>query len=290
MNAELHGMIEGMSNEDYHGGPGISKSHLDVIAKSPRHYWGAYIDPEREPREATPAMRMGTMIHTAILEPDTIGDRMMLMPEDAPTRPNSRQINAKNPSPETVAAIKWWADFEASRAGKEIVTPDEMKSILRVRDVVHSHPVASKLLADGVAEQSYFAKDEETGLLIKCRPDWMTPNGIMVDVKSTEDASPAAFGRSTVNYRYYLQPPWYGDILQRLYGEPPGAFVFIAVEKSRPHACGVYFATKDQVDAGRLQYRKELDLIAEHRERGEWPDYSEEAQPLQLPGWFKFPI
>jgi hypothetical protein len=304
MNTELHGMIPDMSNEDYHRGPGISKSHLDRISAdnggTPLHYWAAYIDPDREPQQQTPAMRMGTLIHTAVLEPDTLATRTMLMPEDAPTRPTSRQRDAKKPSESTLEAIAWWDRFEATRAGREIITPDEHKALIRIQDRVRNHPIAGRLLADGEAEKSYFAKtavriiDHDTGEvteteeLVKCRPDWVTSNGVMVDLKSTESASPSAFGRSVVNYRYFVQPPWYGDIFNTLYGEPPAAFVFIAVEKAWPHAVGVYFSTADQIDMGRDQYRKDLRLIAECKANNRWPDFgSVEALPLALPGWFK---
>lgn len=280
------GLHENISNEEYHKSAGISKSHLDVIAKTPMHYWSKYIDPNREPSEPTAAMRMGTLIHTAVLEPDTLTERTILAPEGINRRTNDGKAA--------------WAAFEAQAKGREIITLEEHETLLRIQDRVRNHPIAGRLLADGVAEQSYYSKrtlnvvDNETGEIqqveetLKCRPDWMTGNGVMVDLKSTDDASPDGFGRSVVNYRYYIQPPWYGDILEELYGEPPAAFVFIAVEKSWPHAIGVYFATIDQIELGRAHYRKDLNQIAECKARNLWPDFSSlEAQPLKLPGWFK---
>ncbi len=57
-----------MENADYHAHPAISKSHLDLIARSPLHYWARYIDPKRVIPEPTPAMRIGSAVHTHVLE------------------------------------------------------------------------------------------------------------------------------------------------------------------------------------------------------------------------------
>ena len=65
------GIFEGIPNADYHGGPGISKSGLDKIRRSPLHY-RASLEAQKEP---TAAQREGTIIHDLVLEPDTFWDR-----------------------------------------------------------------------------------------------------------------------------------------------------------------------------------------------------------------------
>src|SRR5690606_39465824 len=63
-----------MSNEEYHSLPdSISKSGLDLIARSPAHYRYA------ERREPTRAMVIGTAIHAAILEPDVFATEYLLL-------------------------------------------------------------------------------------------------------------------------------------------------------------------------------------------------------------------
>jgi hypothetical protein len=52
------GRYTDIDNEAYHFGPGISKSHLDVVAHSPRLYWAKYIDPNCETVERTPGSAM----------------------------------------------------------------------------------------------------------------------------------------------------------------------------------------------------------------------------------------
>lgn len=69
-----------MENADYHAHPAISKSHLDLIARSPLHYWARYIDPNRVPTEPTDAMRLGTAVHTLTLEADQFEARYAVAP------------------------------------------------------------------------------------------------------------------------------------------------------------------------------------------------------------------
>lgn len=62
------GVYEGISNAEYHGGPGISKSGLDLIHRSPMHYH-AVVTAEND-HTPTPAQELGTAAHALILEPE----------------------------------------------------------------------------------------------------------------------------------------------------------------------------------------------------------------------------
>ena len=64
----LPGVYAGLTNEAYHGGPGISKSGLDLINKTPATF--RYVTDHPTEREETSAMRIGTAVHAAILEPE----------------------------------------------------------------------------------------------------------------------------------------------------------------------------------------------------------------------------
>lgn len=265
------GLVE-QTNEQYHSGPGISKSHLDVISSaSPRHYWHKYLNPDREPEEPTPAKVLGSAIHSIILEPDLFS-----------------QAYVPNPGIERKSNVgkAEYEAFLAQNKGKIILTDDQYQRCLQVRDAVHRHPVASGLLRGGKAEQSFYAVDPETGELIKCRFDYLHDGGGMaVDVKSAEDASPAGFGKSVYNYRYDLQPPWYFDVLEINYGEVPKDWVFLAVEKDPPFAIGIYYPTPEQIEAGRRVARRDFLRIVQAKREGLWPDYGYEPAEVKMPPW-----
>jgi len=272
MDAKLHGLVE-LTNEEYHGGPGVSKSHLDEIAaeldRTPKHYWQKYLNPEREPEKQTPALLLGQAAHIAILQPDELHDYVV----------RGLEIDRRS------TANKFeWAQFEEEHAGKIILPAGDYEKVLRIRDAIHRHPVIGPLFRRGTAEQSFFTTDKETGELIKCRTDWVLDGGgAIVDLKSTECASQRAFGYSAEKYRYHVQVAWYEDILIDLYGERPKHWMFVAFEKEPPYACGLFYATREDREEGRALARRDLNLIAQCRAAGHWPDFATEALPLTRP-------
>lgn len=268
------GLVE-QTNEAYHAGPGISKSHLDAIASgSPRHYWHRYINPDREPRQPTSAMIMGSAVHAAILEPD-------LFPSEVIESPGFDR-RTKNGKAEYEA-------FQQANKGRIVLDPEDYATCLAMRDAVHRHPVAAGLLQGGKAEQSFYAIDPDSGELIKCRTDYMHDSGAMiVDLKTTEDASPGGFGKSAANFRYPVQTAWYNRVLDCAFGEHPENWVFLAVEKQPPYAIGIYFMEPDVVARASIAAQRDFESIVKHRRSGEWPDYGIDPQPLLLPAWSKF--
>lgn len=264
-NAVINSLVQ-MSNEAYHAADGISKSHTDAAAAGPQHYWAKYIDPNRQPFAPTDDMRIGTLIHAAVLEPDEVGNRYIVLPEEGPNRPTSRQINAKKPSPETLAAIDWWREFEEKAKGKEIVPAEWLETAWNCRKAIFEEPYAAKLLAHGAPEQAIFATDPETGLLLKCKPDWLRDgDGIMVDIKSAADASPREFFRVMGKRRYHVQHPFYADVYKHAFGEKIDHFFYVAVEKTHPFNVGVYYLQNEQILQAREQYKKDLKVIQEVR-------------------------
>lgn len=268
------GLVE-QTNDEYHAGPGISKSHLDAInAGSPRHYWHKYLNPNRKPNEPTDAMLIGSAVHAAILEPDDFKNQVVESPGfDRRSKTGKAEYEA----------------FKKEHAGKIVLAPEDFQNCANIRDAVHTHPVAGGLLRGGRAEQSFYAIDNETGELIKCRTDYIHDSGAMiVDLKTTEDASPDGFGKSSANFRYPVQTAWYHRVLDSVYGEHPEQWVFLAVEKKPPYAIGIYFMEHDLVTRAAIAAQRDLMRIIEHKRAGVWPDYGMEPQPLAVPAWAKF--
>ena len=265
------GVYPGISNDEYHGGEGISKSGLDVFARSPLHYWSRYLDPKREAREPTPAMRLGTAIHTAVLEPGEFASRHHVAPEVDRRTKDGKII---------------WQDAmdTAVAAGAELISNADAQICMSITAVVRSHPTARKVFTTGEAELSCYWTDRETGILCKCRPDWLNLP-LIVDLKSTEDASPEGFQRSAWNWRYWVQAAWYMDGVEQATGQRPDAFVFAAFEKAAPFAPAFYFADKDMIDMGRAEYRKLLRRLADCKASDTWPGYDTAVQPLAVPLW-----
>ena len=227
-----------MENADYHRHSAVSKSHLDQIAKSPLHYWARYLDPNRVAPEPTPAMAIGTAVHTHVLELDQWDARYVTAPEGINRRTNAGKAE--------------WEAFETAATGRTVLSRTDAELVMRMGHSVFRHPAASMLLAmPGKAETTHMWTDEATGLQCKCRPDWLTDDGsLIVDLKTTEDASPTGFRKSIGNFRYFVQASWYLDGVEHATGKRPEQFIFLCVEKRAPFACAVYAADAEMIEAG----------------------------------------
>lgn len=255
-----------MQNAEYHAHPAISKSGLDLIDRSPSHY----IAGKSEPRKETPALTYGRRCHTAILESDAFDSRYAVAPSG---------IDRK-----TKIGKEAWEAFTAETAGREIITAEDLEKLAYIRASIIAHPVAEELLDPGSGRSEVSVFSEMSGVAVKCRPDWLRDDGIVVDLKTTENAGPGAFSKSCASYRYHVQSAFYADILSSV-GIEPKAFVFVAVEKQAPYAVGVYELDAESIELGRIAYQRNIETYAACLKSGRWPAYSDGIETLSLPRW-----
>jgi hypothetical protein len=284
------GLNLGMPAADYHAVQAMSASGLRRMRQSPAHYYGLQLDPRRPHSEPTPAMKNGTLVHCCLFEPQEVARRYAVVPDDAPRRPSSIQRAAKKPSPDTITAIEWWDAFERQHAGAEVIDATQLVIAQNQAAAIRALPEVAALMTDGHGEASAFWLDEQTGELCKCRPDWTSPAGdgvILLDGKTTIDASPVGFARQIWNMDYHLQAAWYSDGYQAATGQRVHGFVFAAAESSWPHAAAAYMLDDEVLDRARTENRRLLDVYAECRRTGVWPGYPAEIQPIALPAWAK---
>jgi hypothetical protein len=274
----------GLSNEDYHHLKAVSPSQIKVLKRSPLHYFDQFLAEDREKKPPTDSMLKGTALHTATLEPELWDKTVIILPSDAPSKPTKRQLEAKKPSAETLAAIAWWEEFNNSINGRIALAPNDADEVRRMADAVRKHPAARFLLElPGRREASYSWSDPATGLECKTRPDWHSLDGrIVVDVKTAQDASREAFAKSIANFDYHVQAAWN---LDAQCGE---LFLSLVVESSRPYGVAVYPASEAMLEAGRRRISSAMERLAECWKTGLWPGYGDAIQePLDLPGWVR---
>jgi len=302
------GIFDNISNEDYHHGPGISKSGLDQIAQSPEHFIT-----EKRCHRVIAGSVIGTPLHKLILEPESFDAEFVMMPADAPKRPTKAQINAKKPSLATLEAIAYWQQFEEDHKGQTIISttpgvnlannqpdpfwkPSDWCMIHRMRDSVMMHPIASVLLNpdSGRAEHScyWLDKDDDFGVreptyrLCKCRPDFINDDhNLMPDLKSAVDASYSGFRLHVAKYRYFVQAAWYMSGYYQATGKAVADFIFVVVEKQPPYGVGIYKLGQQEKRAGRSLMLRDLDTYHECMTTGEWPAYPSDIRDMELSPW-----
>lgn len=312
------GVYSNLSNADYHGGIGVSKSMLDVLAdRSPLHLY--HLRNSSNDNEPTAAQATGAAFHALLLEPDTFDDLYVLpfvAPEGAlhtiddlkdALNDAGEKVSGTKPElierlkavrPDAIIADELKHQYAITNAGRTILQPEAWEQLRSMRDAVMAHPAARALLSvPGKAEQSVYWNDPKTGELCRCRPDFWRNDGVLVDLKTTEDASPEGFARSIANWRYHVQHPFYMDgvahaIEQAKLDLPmPRAFVFLAVEKTACVVNGlskgvaVYVLDEGSVNMGRALYRRDLDVYARCASTNQWPGYGDKIVEIAVPSW-----
>jgi exodeoxyribonuclease VIII len=255
--------ILSLPEKQYREAEGISKSALDYIAppRTPAHF-KAYIDGLLRV-ETTPAMRLGQMIHRAILEPDAL---------EISVKPEGLNLSTKEGREWKAAQIK------------TVITQDEYATITGMRDSVHAHPAVKRVLDDARTEVSLFASGED-GVLRKARIDALPEGGnVIVDVKSCQSADPDMMAKSVVSYRYDVQAAYYLDLCQLL-GIDKTEFLFVCVEKQPPYAVAVYALDQQAIEWGRKQYQRDLALVKHCMAEDHWPSFTQDITTLALPAW-----
>jgi len=262
------GFGQEMTNAEYHAHKAISKSKLDAARKSGRHLQDMLYGP---PRDSTAAFDMGTVVHASALPGENPDDIAVRMPE-----------GMKKTTKEGKA-------FVAEHQGKIILNPSDAHIVDQMMLSLREHPFSASLVngeLKGKAEQSFFCTDKETGLELKARPDFILDDcSLILDLKTTVDASPKGFQRSVANYRYFVQASHYLDVIEGATGTRPQAFLFIAVEKVRPFSTAVYMADQAMIDLGKQQAREDLNNIAQWIADNKFPGYSERVEEISLPKW-----
>ena len=262
------GIFDGMTNEQYHASSAISKSGLwEIYTRTPAHY-------RFSEREATTAFDFGTACHTAILEPNTFEARTLRGPADR-------------------RGSKWTdAQAEATNSGRLLLTASDYDDVLEVRDVIHADAWLNQIITGGspVVEQSAFWRQPVGDELVYCRarPDLIrTDLGLMLDLKTTADASARGFAKSVSDYGYHAQEAFYTRGWQAAGGCEITGTVFLAVEKKKPFAYQMFELQPSAVAEGWAAMERALESYASCQRSGEWQGYTQPlaVTELVLPRW-----
>lgn len=270
--------LDGLSNEDYHAGPGLSVSGAKRLLVTPYHYHALTGERTAPPKAPTPGMVNGTLVHCLVLEPDEFDKRYALVPHGVEMR------------------TKVGKEFAAGvlAAGLEVVTVEQYERARSQAYALSRVPeVAELLTAPGfVAEQSVFWRDTAHGLLLKCRPDGrcLVSHGagnVLLDVKTCTDASDEGFASACAKFGYYMQDPWYCEGVEAATGVPVLGMVFGAVENEFPYAARAFMLSDEARREGREANARARATYAACLTRGEWPGYPEGIAVIDLPRWFR---
>lgn len=257
--------IYDISSKEYHAdNTAISRSMLMQFKRSPLHYWYNYIKPQKTECTSTDAMIFGNAVHTMLLEPEKFYETYFVL-----EKLDLRKASDKEKHAELLELNK----------GKIALKREEYEKIISMKEAFINHPKASKIIHQGKIEQSFFWEDNDTGMLCKARPDIYKGN-IIIDLKTTMDASELSFRSSTYKYGYYLQAAMAQEAFKALNEEEMDSFIFIAIEKEPPYAIAIYIIDQASIDKGVKEFKQLLASLKECMEKDEWPSYEEKFLTL----------
>lgn len=279
------GIVYGMPFEDYHAVDAFSASGMKIFARSPWHWHN------RLPVKRTRAMLNGSLVHCARLEPEALDARYVVVPEDAPRRPSVAQWKAKNPSPDSVAAMQWWTAFEQSCTGRDIVPAGDFATTQQQLQALANDPELHEAFSTGNSEVSMFWIDPATGVYCKARPDHIRTKRDgsvqMLDLKSMADDTPAGVMRAMGRLGMYRQEAHYRRGYEVITGTPVADFVFAVVSSVPPILATPYRLVDEALQQGIEEVDDLLREFAQCQQHNRWPAYKPDQRMIDLPAWCK---
>lgn len=267
---------------DYHNHPAISNSGLGLIEKAPRFF--QYEKEKSVDDDRKRHFVVGGALHTLLLERDLFIDRYHALPETYINKDGEEKQFRCDPRTKVYKA-------EIEKAGnKKILTSGEFQEILAYADAVISDRAALEYISkDGIIEASIFWRDQDHDVDCRARPDLIIQEDggdILVDIKTTANASKEAFEASIYSYGYDRQAYFYIKGYEGVTGRKVKKFVFIAVEKKAPYLTGVYPIDQVALMSGQMKAEHLLAVYAECKRTGNWPGLNEGKEvEASIPGW-----
>lgn len=310
---EYTGVIDNLKAEVYRKAPGLSFSGLSRLEASPAHYQ-AYLHEERDPSDA---MRIGTLTHRRILEPELFAATVACEPkveeipgalvtvDDLKKRLAELKLPVSGSRPALIErvleadpkAIIWERYLAEIGKGKELITPADRDLIDGMADAVFSHSIAKEVFKNGLPEVSCFGVHEPTGARIKARFDWWRPmDGIIADLKTCRpDAllSERALRKHIYESRYHWQSALYLGLGGQTIGRKLRLFAHVFVG-NRPTLylrgkLTFHVEVKPLGDASlekaEQEYTPLIEQYVQCERSGQWPGPVESIETIEIPDY-----
>jgi exodeoxyribonuclease VIII len=270
---------------DYYSIDAVSQTHLKYLLKSPHHlYMQKLLELEGKTQD-NQAIFLGEAIHTYVFEPEVFTKKYISVPKlDRRTQKGKAE----------------WIKLQEQYPNCIFINEEDLALCKNIASSLESKHIVKKYKSlQGHAEYPLFWKDEITSLDCKAKLDYFIEpsedfkNGIIIDLKTTLDASEESFIKTIFNYRYDFQMTFYCHAVKTIYktADYP-TFIFIAVEKTPPYEANFFsFSKPDQdilIELNLEKIRELLEIYKECKNNNIWKGYPDKIQILTLPQWVMY--
>jgi len=248
-----------MSWEDYKRAPGINPSRIVKGIKSMKSFknYGGDDKPDR-------GLLVGSITHLLIFEPDTFYGRYAIF--NGQRREDSKKYQL----------WKW------KNEGKEAVSPDAYDQARRTADAVRNSPEAMELIEATQHEVSLFLED--FGMQCRGRVDGLQVGKLLLDLKTTTNVEPHAFGRIFARLHYAEKMSCYKRWVEKLTGADIPEVKVIAVETKDDYDVTVFPIREPVLENAWPRAEKILQCVRECIEEDSWPGVGAECE-LVIPNY-----
>ena len=290
-------------NYDYHGDKTrVSRSSLcDFYFRSPRYYYWKHHGKGAKDESEKGARRYGSLMHLAVFEPSAFervpvgktpttpnqlffvdslfknpGEDPLILYMDAYKKVKGTEAN-KRTADAMVEEYKPWLD--AMQMGLNmVVSTVEREELLRLSQHIRNYNSITREIfgaTDGQSEEVCHWLDHKTRVRCKAKLDYTIRSiRVMMDLKTSGDASPDSFARDSDRYHYHWQPGFYTDGMYYSTDTQvdilPENFIFMVLDKNPPHEMGFYTLTPESIQMGQEQYAEALEKISICIDQQKW--------------------
>lgn len=267
---------EGMSDEEYHADiTAVGSTNVRVVLDSPKAFHARFFYHEQLPE--SDALRMGKLIHMAVLEPERFQKAYQVCPDFGDMRSPARKLQR----------AEW---VESLPPGTVVIKKqDELDQIDGIVRSILSHKRGADFMREGIVEIPGIYRDDETGIRLKIKPDFRSVDGIRLnDLKSCLSSEPRAFANQVYQSRYDLQMFMQAEGIRHITGKFPDVISLIAVEKAPPYESAIYYFEREDLFQAELDYHTALKKLKTAIDKNHWPQRQTEIERIKMPQWFVY--
>lgn len=250
----------------------VSASALKSLAKSPEHCYANHIDPDRASHSETDAMLLGTLVHAFVLEPKTIGDLYVRMPDGMVRR-----------------GAKWDEWRSANAFMKKPIKGTIYDKAMMLRDKIINNEMAMSYI---MGRKRSVDIEERVSFNQKVGDRWLRMTGFLdlvnhetkriLDIKTVSNADDLS--KCAKDGRWDLQAVQYLNAMALTRGEKYRMF-FLVVETNSPHRIRIVELSPSAIHIARQDHER---LTLDYVRRMEEDDWTGELvqTDVDMPNWF----
>lgn len=287
-------IIRNLPRADYDLIQAVNPSRLALMKKSPRHYIEYLI-------EETPAMKLGTAIHCAYLEPGKFKESYVVEPDKVlcQARDTANKLikggdkvwqPANKRMKDHKEFLAEWS-LAAEKEGKTVIAFDDMEKLTGMLSTIAEEmrfpqPEGGVTLQEilSTRDAEVTAKGELYGFQCKGRIDLLSQTKLgktIVDIKKTKSAHHSMFKNDIYNLDMDMKAAFYMKLFSA------DAFVWLAIDDKGvkgKHPIGIYNA-RHFLPIGEQKLEKYFATLAQCHKENFWPFYSRGVADIHPSDW-----